>query len=57
MENKDRNKSAISTGISCGAAMAMIISYVNWHSIPWMFLHGIFGWFYVIYYIIKYGLN
>ena len=57
MENKDKGKSAISTGISCGAAMAMIISYVNWHSIPWMFLHGIFGWFYVIYYIINYGFN
>ena len=48
--------SLIGTG-AYGVAMAMIISYVNWHSIPWMFLHGIFGWFYVIYYIINYGLN
>jgi len=57
MENKDNGKRAASTGISSGVAMAMIISYVNWHSIPWMFLHGCLGWFYVIYYIITYGWN
>jgi hypothetical protein len=57
MENKDNGKKAVSTGVSCGVVVAMIISYVNWHSIPWMFLHGFLSWFYVIYYIITYGWN
>ena len=42
------------TGISFGCALAMVISYVNWHSIGWAILHGILGWVYVIYYAIKY---
>lgn len=42
-------------GIGFGAVLAMVISYVNWHSIGWAILHGIFNWGYVIYYIIKYG--
>ena len=41
-------------GISFGSALAMIISYVKWHSIGWAILHGILGWVYVIYYAIKY---
>lgn len=42
--------STVTTGISFGSALAMVISYANWHSIPWAILHGLFGWFYVIYY-------
>ena len=41
-------------GLSMGAALAMIISYVKWQSIGWAILHGFFNWAYVIYYIIKY---
>lgn len=41
-------------GISFGAALAMVISYAKWQSIGWAIVHGIFGWFYVIYYVIKY---
>ena len=37
-----------------GAVLAMIISYVNWHSIGWAILHGILNWIYVLYYIIRY---
>lgn len=44
----------VKTGISFGSALAMVISYSAWHSIGWAILHGIFGWFYVIYYIIRY---
>ena len=47
-------KGSAKAGISFGAALAMIISYVNWHSIFWAIIHGILGWIYVIYYIIKY---
>lgn len=41
-------------GIGFGAALAMIISYTHWQSIGWAILHGLMGWGYVIYYIIKY---
>lgn len=41
-------------GISFGAALAMVISYAKWQSIGWAIVHGILGWVYVIYYIIKY---
>ena len=37
-----------------GSALAMVISYSNWHSILWAILHGIFSWGYVIYYPIRY---
>ena len=37
-----------------GVVLAMIISYVNWHSIGWAILHGLLNWGYVLYYIIRY---
>jgi len=37
-----------------GAILAMILSYSINQSIAWCILHGIFGWFYVIYFAIKY---
>jgi len=39
-----------STGISLGAAIAVTISWSVNQSIWWCILHGIFGWFYIIYY-------
>jgi len=47
-------KGSVKAGISFGAALAMVISYTNWHSIFWAIVHGILGWIYVIYYVIKY---
>ncbi len=47
-------KAAIEKTISAGSALAMVISYVKWQSVGWAILHGIFGWGYVIYYMIKY---
>ena len=44
----------VKAGVSFGSALAMVISYVNWHSIGWAILHGILGWVYVIYYAIRY---
>jgi hypothetical protein len=38
-----------------GMMLATVISYVNWHSILWAILHGIFSWFYVIYFVIMYN--
>lgn len=45
----------ITKGISFGAGLAMIISYVKWQSIGWAIIHGLLNWVYVVYYIIKYG--
>ena len=37
-------------GLGLGGAIAVTISWSLNHSIGWCILHGIFGWFYVIYY-------
>lgn len=37
-----------------GVVLAMIISYVNWHSVGWAILHGLLNWGYVLYYMIRY---
>jgi hypothetical protein len=37
-----------------GSILGVVISYTNWHSIPWAVLHGILGWSYIIYFAIKY---
>jgi len=42
------------TGLNMGGCLAMILSYSLNKSILWCMLHGIFGWFYVIYYAFKY---
>lgn len=42
-------------GIGVGSVLAMILSYTKWHSILWALIHGVFGWAYVIYYIIFYA--
>ncbi len=38
-----------------GTCMAMILSYEKWNSIFWAAFHGMFAWFYVIYYYFQYG--
>lgn len=43
---------AASSGIGLGSAIAVTISWSLNHSIWWAILHGIFSWFYVIYYAI-----
>ena len=41
-------------GIGLGTVFASIISWSMWKSFWWMFLHGILGWIYVIYWGIVY---
>jgi hypothetical protein len=38
---------AASAGIGFGSALAITISWSQWHSILWAILHGCFSWFYV----------
>ncbi len=52
--NSDIVNKTVKSGITFGSALAMVISYVNWHSIIWAIFHGLLSWVYVIYYIIRY---
>lgn len=40
----------IKTGVSFGTVLAVVISWTRNRSLLLAILHGIFGWFYVIYY-------
>lgn len=40
------------TGITFGSALAIAISWSQNQSILWAILHGLFSWFYVIYFAI-----
>ena len=43
------------SGCGCftvGGVIAMILSWTHNHSILWLVVHGLCGWFYVIYYAI-----
>lgn len=44
-----------SSGISLGAAIAVVVSWSVNHSIGWAIVHGILGWFYVVYKLIERG--
>lgn len=53
-ENHARAGRAVKTGISFGSCLAMVISYVNWHSVGWAIFHGLMSWGYVLYYVLRY---
>lgn len=50
-ERNGKLKKGVRTGISFGAALAMVISYTNWHSVGWAIFHGLLSWVYVIYFV------
>ena len=54
MNKKETVVKTVKNGVTFGSALAMVISYVNWHSIFWAIIHGLLSWGYVIYYIIRY---
>ena len=43
---------AIKSGIGFGSALAMVISYTAYKSVLWAIIHGLFGWFYILYYLL-----
>jgi hypothetical protein len=62
MEEKKSSKKIIvektvKSGVSFGSALAMVISYTAWKSILWAIIHGLLGWIYVVYYILRYVLH
>ncbi|WP_108670915.1 hypothetical protein [Peribacillus acanthi] len=50
-----KTKTVIKNGVGFGSCLAMVISYTAYQSIGWAIIHGIFSWFYVLYYWIKYA--
>ena len=42
-------------GVGFGTALAITISWSANKSILWAIVHGIFSWFYVIYYALRYS--
>ena len=44
----------VEKGVGFGAALAMVLSYHTYSSVWLAIVHGILGWAYVIYHIIKY---
>ena len=46
------NNQTVSAGIGMGTSLAMAISWSVNKSILWAILHGVFSWFYVIYFAI-----
>lgn len=46
----ERRNDAAKAGIGLGTAIAVAISWSLNKSIFWAIVHGIFSWFYVIYY-------
>lgn len=53
MENTNR---AVSSGITFGCALAIVISYNTWESVGWAIFHGLLSWVYVIYFVLRYGM-
>ena len=49
-----RRVEAARAGIGFGTALAMVISYTTWKSVFWAVVHGILGWVYVVYFLIRY---
>lgn len=42
--------SAVKAGVTLGSALAITISWSQYHSILYAILHGILSWIYVIYF-------
>ncbi len=51
MSNNSRN-TVISHGWGLGSIIAVTASWGLHQSVLWAILHGVLGWFYVIYYVI-----
>jgi hypothetical protein len=44
--------SAIKSGIGFGSALAIAISYTAHQSVLWAIIHGLFGWLYILYFLL-----
>lgn len=53
----DNNKSTGAGGIGLGSVIAAVLSYSMWKSVGWAIVAAIFGWAYVLYYLITVGFS
>ena len=44
--------SVVKSGIGFGSALAIVISFTAYKSVLWAIIHGLFGWLYVLYYVL-----
>jgi hypothetical protein len=54
MERVVYRKEIIKNGISFGSVLAIVISWTLNKSIVWAIIHGLLGWLYVLYYVIRF---
>ena len=47
-------KRSVEKGVTFGSVLAMVISFATWKSVGWAIIHGLMGWIYVIYFLIRY---
>ena len=47
-----KKKTVVKDGLSFGSALAIAVSYTTHQSILWAIIHGVFGWFYILYFLI-----
>lgn len=52
MRNVMIQRDVVKSGVGFGSALAMVISYSAYKSVLWAIIHGIFGWFYVGYFLL-----
>jgi hypothetical protein len=50
MRSSTRVVEVTRAGASFGTALAIVISWSVNHSILWAIIHGLFSWFYVVYF-------
>lgn len=55
MNNTTIVEKTVKGGLSFGSALAMVISFTTWQSVGWAIIHGLFGWVYVVYYLLVYA--
>lgn len=48
------NSDSAKSGVRLGMVLAVVISYVKWNSVGWAIFHGLLGWVYVVYYLLRY---
>jgi hypothetical protein len=45
-------RDVVKSGVGFGSALAIAISFTTHKSVLWAILHGLFGWLYVLYYVL-----
>ncbi len=46
-------RKTVRKGLGFGSALAMVLSYCTWHSVGWAIVHGLLGWVYVVYFVLR----